>query len=732
VATAFNENLAGIVRFGVYEVDPHSGELRRNGVKVKLQEQPFQLLTILLEKPGEVVSREEMQRRLWPADTFVDFDHSLNAAIKRLRDALRDSADNPRFVETLARRGYRFVAPVAGSLPAETKPVVIKNAPPLRYIARWVAATFALVAACVSFGWHIGHRTALPAVLREIRLTANSSDVPVFRATLSPDGRLLAYTDPRGLFLREVARDDSHQLPVPQAFHAHSVTWFPDGSHLLVGGSVGEGQQSSLWNISILGGDPRKLSDQTESGAVSPDGQKIVFLRGNEKFNSSELWSMNADGSLVRKLSEIPGYSNFLAWSPTGRRVAFLKATYWPGNSEEVQVDSFDFASGKTSTILSDFRLRSGLTWNCDGRLFFTRAEESSNSESNVWSIRVDEASGESRGDLKRHTGGPDWKPSPELSADGKHLAFLRSNIAPTVYVADVDPKTKSLEKLQRLTLDESRSRPYEWTPDGKAVLYVSDRDGEFHIFRQRIGAASPELLVDGHDSPSIMRLNPDASEILYTSAALNPASAASPPGPRIPELEHQKVRLLRAAASGGVGQLLLEADGINNFQCARAPAQVCVFSRFADNGLAIVKFDPATGEMNELFRASDPGWQDYNWTLSPDGKLLALCKQARVSEDTKIRLLTLEDGTERAIHIKEWTAILAFDWAADGKSFWASAILRGESRSLVNIDLHGSVKPLIEGGKPYIGWAIPSRDGKHLAIWQSTGGSNAWMLDGF
>jgi DNA-binding winged helix-turn-helix (wHTH) protein len=112
VATGLNGNLVGVVKFGVYEVDPHAGELRRNGVKIKLQEQPFQVLTMLLERPGEVISREELQGRLWPADTFVDFDHSLNAAIKRLRDALRDSADNPRFVETLARRGYRFVAPV--------------------------------------------------------------------------------------------------------------------------------------------------------------------------------------------------------------------------------------------------------------------------------------------------------------------------------------------------------------------------------------------------------------------------------------------------------------------------------------------------------------------------------------------------------------------------------------------------------------------------------------------
>ncbi len=137
----------------------------------------------------------------------------------------------------------------------------------------------------------------------------------------------------------------------------------------------------------------------------------------------------------------------------------------------------------------------------------------------------MDEQTGESRGDLKRVTSGPDWKPRPEVSAGGKRLAFLRTNIAPTVYVADVDAKTKTLKKLQRLTLDESRSRPYEWTPDGKAILYISDRDGEFHIYRQRIDAVSPELLVDGNDSPSIMRLNPDATEILYNSEVKHPGN---------------------------------------------------------------------------------------------------------------------------------------------------------------------------------------------------------------
>src|SRR5262249_28412684 len=103
----------GVLRFGSFEVNLHSGELRRNGFKIRLQDQPLQVLTLLLEQPGEVVSREALRSKLWPVDTFVDFDHSLNAAVKRLRDALGDSAENPRFIETLARRGYRFVAPVS-------------------------------------------------------------------------------------------------------------------------------------------------------------------------------------------------------------------------------------------------------------------------------------------------------------------------------------------------------------------------------------------------------------------------------------------------------------------------------------------------------------------------------------------------------------------------------------------------------------------------------------------
>src|SRR6266567_447639 len=97
------------IHFGVFELDLKTGELRKHGIKLKLQEQPFQVLQALLEHPGEVVTREKLRRRIWPTDTFVDFDHGLYNAIKRLRETLHDSAERPRFIETLSRRGYRFI-----------------------------------------------------------------------------------------------------------------------------------------------------------------------------------------------------------------------------------------------------------------------------------------------------------------------------------------------------------------------------------------------------------------------------------------------------------------------------------------------------------------------------------------------------------------------------------------------------------------------------------------------
>ncbi len=163
-----------IVSFGAYEFNPYSKELRKEGMRVRLEGQPLAILEVLLERPGELVTREEVQKRLWPEDTFVDFEHSVNAAVKRLRAALNDSADQPRYIETLARRGYRFVAPVGGSVAEREseKAVLIPTEPQAQAAVgsgrRWlwlvvVAAVFVLGLA--GWGWRVWRsRTVTPAM----------------------------------------------------------------------------------------------------------------------------------------------------------------------------------------------------------------------------------------------------------------------------------------------------------------------------------------------------------------------------------------------------------------------------------------------------------------------------------------------------------------------------------------------------------------------------------------
>jgi cholera toxin transcriptional activator len=139
--------LPAVVRFGRFELNRRSGELRQDGMKVKLQGKPCQLLEALLERPSDVVFRDELRARLWPADTFVDFEHGLNTAVRKLRRALGDSAQSPHFVETLARRGYRFIAPIeplaAGSVPEPARsgaPQDLFRPRLARALARWSVA----------------------------------------------------------------------------------------------------------------------------------------------------------------------------------------------------------------------------------------------------------------------------------------------------------------------------------------------------------------------------------------------------------------------------------------------------------------------------------------------------------------------------------------------------------------------------------------------------------------
>jgi DNA-binding winged helix-turn-helix (wHTH) protein len=218
------------LRFGVFELDLAAGELRKGGLKVHLQDQPFQLLASLLERPGEVVTREELKERLWPSDTYVDFDRSLNTAASKLRDALGDSATSPRFIETLPRRGYRFLAPVEGVTGQFGGEPAEKSQPSLRLRgSQWlrpraIAGGVALVCVIAAAILAVRPDAAVPPESLSLRFSLPVAG-PMDWPAISPDGRRIAYVADDYLWIQELNQWEPHR--VEQSAGAQKPFWSP-------------------------------------------------------------------------------------------------------------------------------------------------------------------------------------------------------------------------------------------------------------------------------------------------------------------------------------------------------------------------------------------------------------------------------------------------------------------------------------------------------------------------
>ncbi|PYY09684.1 MAG: hypothetical protein DMG69_09265 [Acidobacteria bacterium] len=247
---------SNVVRFGMYDFAPHTQELHKEGMRVRLEGQPVAILKMLLNRPGELVTREELQKTLWPADTFVDFEHSLNAAVKRLRAALNDSADQPRYIETLARRGYRFIAPVNAD-GAEIAAVASAVAPtpaaaqtPLARSGRrlWLIAIAVCAVAVVAWGWHQWrHQTAAPAapVIRSLAVLPleNLSGDPsqeYFADGMTEEliGRLSNIHGIRVISRTSTMQFKHTQLSVPEIARTLRVDAIVEGSVMREGGRI--------------------------------------------------------------------------------------------------------------------------------------------------------------------------------------------------------------------------------------------------------------------------------------------------------------------------------------------------------------------------------------------------------------------------------------------------------------------------------------------------------------
>jgi Tol biopolymer transport system component/DNA-binding winged helix-turn-helix (wHTH) protein len=713
------------LRFGLFELDLRTGELRRNGTRTKLQEQPFQVLAQLLEKPGDVVTREELRDRLWPADTFVDFDHSLNAAIRRLRDALGDSAENPTFVETVARRGYRFLAPVttgsASALEIVPAPAEPAASPALRLHPWWIAgavAAIVLVLVGLKLGLLLG-RDHLPPPVHITQLTANPEDDRVRAAAISRDGKYLAFADETGFYLRQIDSGETHPLALPAGLKAAAISWFPDGMHMVMALAT-PAQDSSLWEISTLGGSARKLFDDGGAPAVSPDGKQVAFVKG--KHINQQVWLVDADGGQPRQLAGQDGdFFGALAWSPDGSKLAYTrgKSGYGyavAGGIEMIEIPSQRVSSASvhvTSWMFSG--LDGPLAWSPDGHLIYTVAEAPPRPpDSNLWSVAIN-SQGQRTGAPVRLTSDTGTVRSISTTADGKRLAYVKGIPQPDVYVARLEARG-GITEPQRLTLDDRQDIPFDWTADSKEVIFISDRTGRFSVYKQALDSTVPDLLVRGTEPLIQARMSPDGTQLMYlTYPEWGSKKTASP--------------LMRVPLAGGTPQKILEASWVGNHQCSRAPATVCLYSIVGDGKLTFFAFDPLVGKGTQVYQIPAEQPQLFNWSLSPDGTRLAIVKGKWGDEEPRIHIVPLNGGADHWITIQGWPGLASLDWAADGNSLWAPTTGE-EENTLLNIDLQGHARAIWRPTKKSVGWAIPSRDGRHLALYIGSSSANVWMLE--
>jgi Tol biopolymer transport system component/DNA-binding winged helix-turn-helix (wHTH) protein len=460
-----------VFRFGPFELFEREGELRKNGIRIKLQEQPFRVLVELAANAGKVVSREELQQKLWPADTFVDFDTGLNTAIRKLRQALNDDADEPRYIETLARRGYRFVAPVGPALSAE--PV---SAPPVRELAamgqgepvlpakplpekpnvgasaatvavveppeasrekletdsgrkwKWIAigaATAALIVASV-FWW------TRPPEAPVVEVITQLTDDQMGKIYVQTDGARVYFNEDRqgSLELAQVSVKGGPVSTIPTEVLSPEMTGIsPDASSLLVlqGGIP---VSRPVWEVPLPAGAARRIGNlEAHEANVTPDGRLLIC-------NVADLLIAEKDGSNAHKILTLKdGHFGGAEMSPDGRRIVFTRY----GRPDLYVVNS----DGSGMRPLANNDNAGGFCcarWTPDGKyiVFSTRFPHP---RQDLWYLRMNDGWLQSSSQPKRLTAGPLSYWMPALSHDGKSIFAIGTKLRSELFRYDLTSK---------------------------------------------------------------------------------------------------------------------------------------------------------------------------------------------------------------------------------------------------------------------------------------------------
>jgi Tol biopolymer transport system component/DNA-binding winged helix-turn-helix (wHTH) protein len=518
-----------VVRFGVFELDLYARELLKRGYRVKLQDQPFQILAMLLEHPGQLVTREELRQRLWPGDTVVGFDDGLNAAIRRLRFALHDAPDRPKYIETLPRRGYRFIGRVengsdaaAGALSPVAEPNDLVSAENSRAPeSRRAAPLFIVVAGAVltviaaAAVHYLGRETSKPLEMTFTHITKAAGVEK--NPTISPDANWIAYVaqqdGKQDIFLQRVGRDSAIDLTKDSASDNYEPAFSPDG-RLITFRSERDG--GGIFIMTPQGNVVRRVSDFGFDPAWSPDGKDLVvategIVNPLSRPSRSALWRVNiATGKRTRIFD---GDAAQPSWSPHSHRIAFWGTIR---NSGRRGIGTVPVDGGAPVTVTNTTAFDWRPVWSPDGKYLYFSSDRGGSM--NLWRIAIDEVSGQSTGEAEAITTPARWSGDLSISRDGRHIAYAAADPHSNIVRVSFDPQqeqvTGGVVPLTHGTISMLQPAP---SPDGQWVAYRTEEEQE-DIYVSRIDGSERHKLTDDAAKDRAPSWSPDGKRIAFYS----------------------------------------------------------------------------------------------------------------------------------------------------------------------------------------------------------------------
>jgi len=509
--------IGGIVRFGPFEADLSAHELRKQGQKISLQEQPFRVLALLLQHAGEVVPREELHNALWPADTFVEFDHGLNTAIKKIRQALNDSADTPSFIETLPRQGYRFLMPV------ETPPAEVAKRSHRRSLA-WLGGLLAATAAGLAWVWFLtrgGPEVAVEPV--PVTTYPGAETGP----TLSPDGTQVAFTwdgethDNFDIYTKRIGSEIAQRLTTNPALD-FGAAWSPDGRFIAFLRPLTP-DTTGVFLVSPGGGREQRIGEVSvmEDFLIGPylawsrDSKWLFTVDKTANDEPYIISLLSVETGQKRPLTQPPkgGDGDFYpAISTDGSKLAFTR--FGPGPSNTLCVLSLGadlHPMGEPRSLYTDDRWIAVSCWMPNGREFLFTAGTHYAEGTALWKIPI------SGRQAPRRIGFGGEACCATFSLNGRRMLYSHLSCPENLYRIDLQDSAQKGAPIKLATSTRVTNEPH-FSPDGRKIVFVSHRSGDPEIWVcDRDGRNLAQLTVFGARELHYPRWSPDGRQIAFS-----------------------------------------------------------------------------------------------------------------------------------------------------------------------------------------------------------------------